>query len=143
EAAWQKAQPQPYTPPAGDASNKPSPIDPESGRAAGALEGENLTLLDRSGGQTSVQNMAPFSSGEWSGGEQLYWRSAAPGDRLQLELPVVDAGKYEIEMALTKAPDYGVVRILLDDQPLSEPLDLFNAPEVTTTGVLTLGSRQL
>ena len=43
---------------------------------------------------------------------------AKPGDKLDLALPVKQAGKYRLGMQLTKAPDYGIVQLYLDGQKL-------------------------
>ena len=56
---------------------------------------------------------------------------------MSLEIPVAEDGVYTLESVLSRAPDYGIVKLLLDDQPLEASLDLFNAPDVVTTGVLT------
>ena len=68
---------------------------------------------------------------------------AKPGAQLDLELPVVTAGDYGVEVVMTMAPDYGIVQLLLDGQKLGEPIDLFNNPEVITTGVVTFDHRPL
>jgi hypothetical protein len=41
------------------------------------------------------------------------------------------------------ARDYAVIQPLLDGDRLGPPLDLYNFPDVITTGVLTLGKRRL
>jgi hypothetical protein len=108
----------------------------------GALEGEALQVLNKTG-SASGQNMQGFPDGRWSGGHQLWWTGAKPGDRLTLALPVAAAGDYRIEAVLTRAPDYGVVKFLLDGEPLSEKqTDLFGS-RVTVTPALVLGERKL
>ena len=51
--------------------------------------------------------------------------------------------KAVIEVVLTRARDYGIVRLLLDGQPLDELIDLYNSPEVVTTGVLSFPKKRL
>ena len=41
------------------------------------------------------------------------------------------------------ARDYGIVRVHLDDAPLGEPVDLYNFPDVISTGAVPLGSKAL
>ena len=53
------------------------------------------------------------------------------------------SGKYEIEIVLTKARDYGIVQLFLDEEPLGGAIDLFNTPDVTTTGILRFKAREL
>jgi hypothetical protein len=115
-----------------------------AGRVPGAVEGETLAVLSASGGKTAAQKMAAFRSGKWSGGEQLLWSGAKPGDRLDLELIVEKEGTYDLLAAFTLARDYGKLRLALDDEPLGEqPLDLYNYPEVLASGEIELGRRKL
>jgi putative heme-binding domain-containing protein len=120
-----------------------APIDSETNRVPGALEGENLSVLSKTGGSTSHQNMSGFPKDRWSGNEQLWWNGGQPGDQLDLEVPVEQTGIYELEVALTRARDYGIVQLLLNDIELGGPIDLYNAPDVVTTGILTYEARRL
>jgi hypothetical protein len=95
--------------------------------APGAIEGESLRIVEKTGGTTEVQDVARF---QWSGDQQLWWRDGKPGDRLVLELPVDKAGTYHVIANLTKANDYAVVRIILNGQAVSETLDRY-APAVS------------
>ena len=63
--------------------------------------------------------------------------SDLPGDRLSLEVPVEFDGAYDFEIVLTRARDYGMVKLSLGDTVLESGLDLYNDPEVMTTGVLS------
>ena len=118
-------------------SGPPSPIDAATGMVPDAIEGETLTVIEKSGGTVAAQAMNGFTKDRWSGNSHLWWTSAKPGDRISLEIPVAEDGVYTLESVLSRAPDYGIVKLLLDDQPLEASLDLFNAPDVVTTGVLT------
>lgn len=120
-----------------------APIDEQTGRVEGALEGEAMKVLGTTAGITSVQHMAPFTRDRWSSGAQLWWTGGEPGARLDLALPIEQTGSYELEVVLTRAHDYGVVQLLLDGVKVGEPIDLYNAPDVLTTGVLTIAPRQL
>jgi hypothetical protein len=111
-------------------------------KVEGAREGESLKITGSTAGQTRIQNMANFAGGQWSGGSQLFWSGAKPGDRLELTLNVPRDGRYNIAGVLTKARDYAIVQIELDDTPLSDPVDLYS-PAVTTTGELVCGPHQL
>ena len=108
----------------------------------GAMEGETMKVLAKAG-TTASQNMGAWKDFTWSGNEQLWWTDAKPGDRLTLALPVTIPGSYSIEAVLTRAPDYAVVKFLLDGQPLSDKqTDLFGS-RVSTTNQLVLGEREL
>ncbi|MBI3465968.1 MAG: protein kinase [Planctomycetes bacterium] len=105
-------------------------------RAHGAREGEELRVIRATEGVTSVQWMTGFPMDRWSGDRQLYWTGGRPGARLELEFPVNAAGNYDSEVVLTKARDYGIAQLWLDDIKLGDPVDLFHATSVVTTGLL-------
>lgn len=107
------------------------------------VEGESLQPMEVSGGRISRQAMSGFKADRWSGDAQLWWTGGKPGDRLTLPLEISEAGTYAISAVFTKAPDYGQVRIWLDQtHELIRSLDLY-APGVRTTGVVELGSHTL
>jgi putative heme-binding domain-containing protein len=114
-----------------------SPIDAESGKVLGAIEGESMKIVEKTGGTAASQNMGGFKADRWSGTDHLWWTGGKPGDKLALELPVEADGTYDVEIVFTRARDYGIVKLAIDDTVLDAALDLFNAPEVITTGVLT------
>ncbi|MDX1928218.1 MAG: family 16 glycoside hydrolase [Pirellulaceae bacterium] len=141
EAAYKAAQPKVFDGPKPRAVTDAkrlrgphSPIDPATGKVAGALEGEALTVKV-TGGSASPQGMEGFPGDRWSGKSQLWWTGAKPGDKLTTEFNV-DKPLEGFELALTCARDYGVVEIAIDGKPLSEPIDLYE-PEVVTTGLLS------
>ncbi len=117
--------------------------DEQTQRVAGALEGESLKVISATGGTAQSQKMGGFSHDRWSGVVHLWWTGAKPGHQLILEFPVAAAGRYELLAVMTKARDYGIVRLAIDDQPPGPPLDLFNTPEVITTGPVSLGTHDL
>ncbi len=91
-----------------------------------ALEAESLTVLGKTSGHVRPQKMHIFGA-DWSGDTQLWWRGVQPGDVLELAVPVKKAGQYRLEMQLTKAVDYGIIRVRLDGKTVGGPLDLYNA----------------
>jgi hypothetical protein len=111
---------------------------PKPLRVEGAIEGETLKILEKTGGVTEIQDLAQF---RWSDDKQIWWRNGKPGDKLVLAFQVEKAGAYALSAALTKAIDYGIVRLYLDDKPLGEPLDLINNGVVSK--VFPLGTHQL
>jgi hypothetical protein len=110
-------------------------------KVKGALEGESLKVLGKTGGQIQEQDMTPFA-GQWSNDAHLWWTDAKPGDKLDLALPVKATRRYALVLQFTKAPDYGIVQLYLDGQKLGNPLDLYH-PSVIPSGPLTLGTREL
>lgn len=116
--------------------------DDKTRRVDGALEGEALKVLSKTGGNTQAQGMGNFKLGKWSGVNHLWWTGAKPGAKLNLELPVRRDGKYEVLAVMTKAPDYGIVQLYFDGKKVGEPIDLYDTG-VVTTGVLSFGTHVL
>jgi hypothetical protein len=130
----------PYRPaPIGERVGYWGPV--ETFRVKGAIEGEKLKILSKTGGETQDQDMTGFM-GTWSNDAHLWWISTKPGDKLELALPVKSAGKYKLGMQLTKAPDYGIVQLYLDGQKLGGPIDLYRKA-VRATGLLAMGEHEL
>ncbi len=119
-----------------------APIDPSTRRVAGVLEGEDLDVLQVGAGKAQRQEMAVFGRDRWSQNAQLWWTGAEPGARLVLTVPVARAGRYELEVALTRARDYGIVALELDGARLDAPIDLYD-PRVVPTGSIALGAHEL
>ena len=97
----------------------------ETFKVKGAIEGEKLKILGKTGGNPQEQDMTGFA-GQWSNDAHLWWIGAKPGDKLDLALPVRTAGKFKLSVQLTKAPDYGIVQLYLDGQKLVGPIDLYH-----------------
>ena len=71
------------------------------------------------------------------------WRGAVPRARLDLEFDVSESGTYDVAAVMTTARDYAKVNLQLDGQALGTTMDLYDYPDVGTTGVIELGQRQL
>ena len=134
-----------YEAPGGNDPYRPVPLSErvgywttvESAKVKGAVEGEKLKILSKTGGNPQEQDMTGFGS-QWSNDAHLWWTDAKPGDKLDLALPVKQAGKYRLGMQLTKAPDYGIVQLYLDGEKLGAPIDLYHE-SVVATGFLAMG----
>jgi hypothetical protein len=107
----------------------------------GAIEGERMKVFGKTAGNPQGQDLSGFE-GQWSGDAHLWWIQAKPGDKLDLALPVANAGKYKVIMHFTKAPDYGIAQLQLDGQKLGEPMDFYHA-SVVPSGEVNLGVREL
>jgi hypothetical protein len=112
---------------------------PELPRVEGALEGEDLVIISKTGGDTSVQQGV---SPDWSNVAQLWWTHGDIGAELVLGFPVEKAGRYDVQVVLTKAVDYGIVTLAVNDAPPGEPVDLYNAG-VKVTPAISLGTHEL
>ena len=144
EKRWRAAQPK-RTKRTGKRVDRgtPAPLDESTGRVPGAIEGEEMKVARVGAGKVRSQDMTGFKKGRWSGGQQLFWTGAKPRARLELEIDVARAGTFDITAVLTVARDYAIVNLLIDNEALGQPIDLFEYPDVKTTGVLDLGSREL
>ncbi len=49
--------------------------------------------------------------------------SEKPGDSIAFTLPAIEAGRYELVAEFVLADTYGIVRVLLDGEPIGEPFD--------------------
>lgn len=106
-------------------------------RAENALEGEEFKKLEMTGGTLEVQEIPDH---RWSNDSQIWWRDAKVGDRLVLEFTAPKAGRYEVVANLTKANDYGVVRVAINDGPAKE-FDRYHT--VVAHDALVLGTFEL
>lgn len=114
----------------------------EAGAASGVLEAETLQAK-ASAGKAGPQAMGNFSEGRWSGDRHLFWTGGKPGDTLTVTFPVKQAGKRKVHAVLTKAPDYGSVRLTVNGVVASTvELDLYDA-KVTNTEEILLGEFDL
>ena len=138
-----------YLGPGGNDPYRPVPLSERVGywipvetyKVKGVIEGEKLKVQGKTSGNVDEQDLTGFP-GQWSNDAHLWWTGAKPGDKLDLDLPVNAAGKYQVSLQLTKAPDYGVVQLSLDGQKLGDALDLYN-PSVVPTGALAMGTHDL
>lgn len=108
---------------------------------AGAIEGERMKILECTGGQTQEQATDQYD-GQWSQSAHLWWTNGKLGNKLTLALPVSKTGRHQLTLQLTKARDYGIVQLYLDNEKLGNPIDLYD-PAVVPTGALDLGAHQL
>jgi len=119
------------TPPASEDEFAPAtPDDPDAEEpkieplaVAGALEGEGLRVVAKTGGDTLAADMADWE-GAWSRDQQLWWFDAEAGDTLTLSFDVPSGGRYEVVAKLSEAPDYGRFTLAIDDREPSEAVDL-------------------
>lgn len=118
-----------------------SVIDKTTGKVAKAIEAEDLVVL-KATNKPTIQEMKAFTKDVWSGGKQLFWRGGKPGEKLELELTIAEAGKHEISGVFTMARDYGKILVSLDNIPLRD-LDLYNYPDVITSGLIELRTLDL
>ncbi len=116
-----------------------------------SFEAENLLgpRAVASAGTVIAQPMSTFGNG-WSNDAQLFWRDGAVGAVLDLSVPVLADGRYEVGVCLTRAPDYGVITVEVEGEPATVEgyaavpgsIDCYapqvSQPECITTGTVAL-----
>ena len=111
---------------------------PVARKTPGVIEGEAMRILSKTGGNPQEQDLTGFGD-QWSGDAHMWWIDAKPGDKLTLALPIAKAGKYKVTAQFTKAKDYGIVQLYLNDTRIGDPVDLYN-PDVVPSGPRDLGT---
>jgi len=108
-----------------------------------SIRAAEYRILGVPAGRVSGQSMGQWGGGRaWNNGDQLWWTGAGPGKKLDIALPVVKTGTYELSATFTKANNYAIVQLYLDDKKLGASIDLY-APGVVHTGPLVLGKLAL
>jgi hypothetical protein len=104
----------------------------------GAIEFESLPIKVKLGLTPGVQGMAPFGDvPRWSGDKQVF-ASGALNSEIGFALKAPAAGRYQLDLYATLAPDYGQLQTLIDGQTLGAPVDLYGLL-VVPTGRRTIG----
>jgi len=87
------------------------------------VEGSALLAHAHSeGGQLSLQ-----SGSFWTGEGQLFFEGQREGAWIETEFEVTAQERRRIVIPITHSYDFGIYRILLDDEVVSEPIDFFSA----------------
>ena len=114
----------------------PRPEDPADFRVAGAVEFESLAVSRKSDRlMTDRQNMAGFPDGLWSGQKQLVVFGGDTGDFVEFVLNDIPDGRYTVNLYLTRAADYGRMRLTANGRGTS--FDAY-ADTVTVAGPVAL-----
>lgn len=90
--------------------------------ANGRLEGENMEVTETPAGIAGSQS-GPWG---WSKGSQLWWRYGNSGDVLQARFIAEEPGIYRVTAQLTKAPDYGIIQLYINDKPAGGRFNGYN-----------------
>ena len=114
---------------------------PYKGEPKNYNEAEALEIISCTGGTASGQDMKGFGSG-WSDEQQVWWSGGKKGDKLELELPAAADGKYNVEVNMTKAVDYGMVQIYINGEKIGDQIDLYST-KVEPTRAVELGIAEL
>jgi hypothetical protein len=94
----------------------------------GRWEGEDLVDSAKlTGGKVHEAGME-FWGDLFSNRYALEWNAEKAGDTLTLPFTVAKAGRYRVAARLSKVEPGGTFTISLDDQPLTEPVNLYQPP---------------
>lgn len=104
--------------------------------------GAGFRVLNDPKGNVEEQGMGGFGAGKWKNDNQLWWTGARPGNKLVIQMDVKESGTYDVVVKLTKARDYGIVQMFVDERKAGKPIDLYNAA-VVPSGPISLGSHEL
>ena len=110
------------------------------------LDAEDLPVIAKNREfPLGVQSTSDFTTGKWNRDGQLFgFGDVKPGDWVEWSLPVAASGDYVVNLYLTRARDYGIVRATLNGAPAGADIDLWATDGVIRpTGPVTLGTYRL
>src|SRR5262249_52366583 len=102
----------------------------------GVLEAETLPIVAGKGSAT-VQWMDKWSAERWSNGYQLHC-NGVKGQFVVLGISVPAQDDYRVSVQFTKAANFGIVEVSIDDKKVGKPFDCYG-PQVTPSGEISLG----
>jgi hypothetical protein len=109
-------------------------------KVEGSQEAESLKLVGPPKVNVRPQDVS-LPEGKWSDGLQLWWRQGKPGDKLVLAFESAEAGRKQVSIGLTRASDYAIVQLYINDRKVGEPIDLYAAQ--ITSFTVALGAVEL
>lgn len=115
------------------------PPAPQPRKVKGAIEGESLKIVRRSGAPEVQEGFEDL----WSGGKQIWWKGAKPEDILIVAFPAREAGRYKVIGNFTTAADYGIIQIYINGEKAGNPMDFYIPQGVKVTGNRELGTFDL
>lgn len=109
--------------------------------AKDAIEGESLQVRACASGTHEIQDLSIFER-KFSRDAHRWWRDGKVGDAMVLELPVAEAGRYQVTLAMTRADDFAQVQVSLAGTKLGAPFDGY-AQQVSSSGPFVAGEVEL
>jgi hypothetical protein len=117
------------------AAAKPAP--------GGLIEAEDLPVIAKSREFSFwLQPTSGFPVGRWSKDGHMFASKTTLGDWVELRLPEREPGHYALEIFFTKAADYGIIAVFVNEARLGD-FDLWSARDILPTGALNLGDVEL
>lgn len=96
-----------------------------------------------SAGTLDAQPLDPALLGTWRQQHQLRWQGARPGAELTLPFETAEPGTYRLSVRFTRAPNYAIVAVRLDDQPTALDRVSLYAPQMVAADPLGMGEHVL
>jgi WD40 repeat protein len=101
---------------------------------------EHIPVVDIDG-TCLVQPMDPWGAARWSNGRQLLCKTKN-GGYVELELDCPRQGRYRLDIAFTRAEDYGIAAVSMDGKTIGKPFDGYHEL-VSPSGLVSCGAVQL
>ncbi len=110
------------------------------------IEGEDMTVVFQTNGSLVVQDETVFGSG-WSNNKHLLWyknnlSDVGKNSSAVVTFRVKSTNRYSIKAVLSKAGDYGIAKLYIDNMLIGGPIDCYNS-NVTRTPLLKLDTLNL
>ncbi|MDX9973407.1 MAG: sodium/solute symporter [FCB group bacterium] len=84
------------------------------------LEAENLAYSVTGKGTANVQERGTLPDFNlWTGKGQVLFKPDSDNAAIAFSVPVPEQGQYEIDLVITRGPEYGAFRVLVNDKPAS------------------------
>ena len=121
--------------------HRPSPsAKPPPG---GLIEAEDLKVIAKSRDFSFwLQPSSGFTGGYWSKDGHMFAHGTQLGDWVELRLPEYEPGRYTLELFMTKAADYGIIAVFVNNIRLGA-FDLWSGRGVVPSGKLEVGEVEL
>ena len=88
-------------------------------------EGEAMSLVDGVECAPQKLDFLENDTRKWSNSTHMWWKCIFPSDYVVLEFPIEEAGEYNIQAALTRAVDYGIFDIYINDELVFDDVDCY------------------
>jgi hypothetical protein len=105
----------------------------------GAVEAENMAILSKPEQLVTVQQDLKKYRGSWNQENHLFFRGTKVGDVVELRIPTTSSTVENLVLFATKGPDYGTIKVSVNDTPVGDEVDLF-AAQPTSSGAIELGT---
>jgi hypothetical protein len=137
-AYWYQAEPHAPFPTLPSLAERTQDAQRKRAKLAGAAECESLAIVDQSLGMAAEpQALGVFGAG-WSNDAQLFVQAKHVGDYVEIAVPAAEPGTKRLVLHATRAPDYGILRFLVNGNAAAAIFDGY-ADKAAPSGPINLG----